>query len=70
MQNIKNKEGESIKGTRVGESRVERRRERASSAPMVELWAEKKRKEEEEGKKRTRQKEEEHDEIFMRGELE
>jgi len=54
MQNIKNKEGDSIKGIRGGESRVSRRKERASSAPVMELCAEKKGKEEEEGKKRTR----------------
>jgi len=61
MENIKNKKGESIKGTRGGL----RRRERANSATVMELWAEKERKEEEE-KKRMRQKEEECDEIFKR----
>jgi len=65
MQNIKNKEGESIKGTRGGL----RRRERANSATVMELWAEKERKEEEEEKKRMRQKEEECDEIFKRSKL-
>jgi len=65
MQNIKNKEGESIKGTRGGLSR----RERANSATVMELWAEKERKEEKEEKKRMRQKEEECDKIFKRSKL-
>jgi len=65
MQNIKNKEGESIKETRGGL----RRREKSNSASMVELWAEKERKKEEEAKKRIRQKEEECQEIFKRNKL-
>jgi len=65
MQNIKNKEGESIKGTRGGL----RRRERTNSASVIKLWAEKERKEEEEAKKRMRQKQEECDEIFKRSKL-
>jgi len=64
--NIKNKEGGSSKGTRGEERRVSRRRERASSASVMELWAEKERKEEEQGKKRTTQTEEEYVEIFKR----
>jgi len=65
MQNIKNKEGESIKGTRKGL----RRRERTNSATMMELWAEKERNEEEEEEKRMRQKEKKCDEIFKRSKL-
>jgi len=65
MQNIKNKKGENIKRTRGGL----RRRERANSASVMELWAEKERKEEEEVKKRMRQKEEECDELFKRSKL-
>jgi len=38
MQNIKNRENESIKGTRGGL----RRREGANSAIVMELWTEKK----------------------------
>jgi len=62
---MKNKESESIKGTRGGL----RRRERANLATVMELWAEKERKEEKEEKKRMRQKEEECDEIFKRSKL-
>jgi len=40
MQNIKNKKSESIKETRGGL----RKRERANSAMVMELWAEKERK--------------------------
>jgi len=65
MQNIKNKKGENIKGTRGGL----RRRERTNSALVIKLWAEKERKEEEETKKRMRQKEVECDEIFKRSKL-
>jgi len=65
MQNIKNKEGENIKGTR-GELR---KSERSNSASVVELWAEKERKEEKEAKKRIRQKKEECEEIFKRSKL-
>jgi len=65
MQNITNKEDESVKETRGGL----RRRERVNSATVMELWAEKERKEEEVGKQRTRQKEEEYDEIFKRKKL-
>jgi len=61
--------GESSKGTRGGERGVSKRRERANSASVVELWAEKEKKEEEGGKKRMRQKEEKHDEIFKRSKL-
>jgi len=56
---------QSIKGTRRGL----RRRERANSAMVMELWTEKERKVEEEEKKRMRQKEEECDEIFKRSKL-
>jgi len=65
MQNIKNKEGESIKGTRGGL----RKRESANSATVMGLWAEKERKKKEEEEKRMRQKEEESDEIFRRSKL-
>jgi len=64
MQNIKNKKGESIKGTR-GELK---RRERANSAMVTGLWAKKERRAEEE-EKRMRLKEEKFNKIFKRSKL-
>jgi len=55
MQNIKNKESESSKGTRGGERRVSSRKERASVDDGT--MGRKRKKGRGEGKKRTRQKE-------------
>jgi len=49
MQNIKNKEGGNIKGTRGGEKRISWRRKRSNSTSMMKLWTEKERYEEERG---------------------
>jgi len=65
MQNIKNKEGRSIKETREG---IKEKREIKHGVDGGTMGR-KGKKEEEEGKNRIKQKEEEYDEIFKRSKL-